>query len=298
MASSKRTLWTAFSLLGFLLCLPLAGGERYRVAAQRPIPPTKTAVPAGTPSTNPTSIATPSLLSPSCPPSPASVPANVAHVFSESELPKAMSSQSNLIIVAHGTNLETPLNFVLAQRYEEFVPVFVSKKRNVSNLSKDQLIKILRGEIRDWEQLGDTPSPIFLYLHSGVYQKMSFEKFLETLGLSPADLKAPNIRYSSDYRDLKVSAGKDPNALVIGLRELEPEDLKTIAIDGFSISDPNQLQQYPLRISVNLYKRDTPQAGKPLEKEIKRIDKNNPLDEVMEAAGRQEEIRLKRARQK
>jgi hypothetical protein len=279
MTSRKRNYGRAFSLLVFLLCLPLMGTQNYRAAGQGTI--AIAPEPAAT-----TMSSTPSLLSPSCPPQ--TPPSYIQHAFTESAVISAAEDSSKLIIVSHGASKRLAFaQFSLAKSYEEFVPVFVSRKRKIANLSKEQLIKILKGEITDWQELGDTQAAIVLYLHSGVYQKLSFEKFLETLGLTPADLKARNVKSSSDYGDLESMAGKDPDALVIGLRELEPEGLKTVSIDGASILDVRNLEQYPLHITVNLFERDTPEAAKPLKKVIKQIDKNNPLDNIYNATLKQ-----------
>lgn len=268
-----------FSLLFF--CVILISGGVTEVSAQG-TPPSATTTSDRTSPTPQILTATASIITSSCPPAPTA--ANVAHVFSENQLTEAVKSTDKAVIVSHGMEARTQFEYVIVARYSEAVPVFVSKKRKLNNLSKEQIIQILKGEITNWSQVGDAEGPIVLYLHSGVYQKKSFEKFLETIGLSPNDVKALNVRYSEDYRDLESIAGKDDNALVFGLRELEPNGLKTIKIDNISVLDTERLSEYPFDIPVILYKGKTSEANKVAEKVIKRIDKNNPLDEAV--AGR------------
>jgi len=246
-----------------------------------------------------------SIITSSCPPTPASAPAsdsataasgaiaarvsgestaNIAHVFSKTQLTEADKNFDEAVIVSHGVEPQEQLADAIVARYSEVVPVFVSKKRKLDNLSKEQVIQILKGEITNWSQVGERPGPIVLYLHGGVYQIQSFKKFLETIGLSPMNIKAPNIRYSEDYQDLEAIAGQDENAVVFGLRKLEPEGLKIIKIDNISILDVERLSAYPFNIPVILYKGKTIEANKSAEKFIKEIDKNNPLDKATAGA--------------
>jgi hypothetical protein len=227
---------------------------------------------------SPLPTATPGFMSMSHPERP---PSFEAHVYSRNDFLQTVRDSNKTFIVAHGIS-ERIDQFTAVRAYYEFVPVFISDKREPQNLTSQELISILKGDITDWKQLNSTAGRITLYLHGGVLQQKVFGKFLETIGLTTDDLQKTNKVYGADYDSLEKLASKDPDAIVIGLKKPKPDNLKTVSINGVSILDYRQMQNYPLRIPVTIYRKDTFQDLKLYRKRIEGLDESNKLEQYFE----------------
>lgn len=194
----------------------------------------------------------PPIFSLSCKPK----PQGVFDIYDEARAKELLHDKNISVLVGHGIAKIGDTPGILLSI--EHVPVFISARRELNNLSSEQLAAILKGRITDWKDLGSKEGRIKIYLHKGTLQKKSFEKFSElSLGIKPEDFPRDRIVYAESYEKLESVAAQDDSALVIGLRKLKPENLKTISIDRVSFSDDS----YPLTLPVYLYKRDTPQAN-------------------------------------
>ncbi len=175
-------------------------------------------------------------------------PKHVYDVFVSEEIKDIYRQESALLIFAHGITISHSA-FKEEYLYHEFVPIFISQLRDYDNISYTNLVKIMKGELKDWKEVGLEQGIINIYLHGGKLQQKSFNKFLIQLGIKPKALKKANITYGKNYQELAKFSANDEDALVIGLKDLNSKKLRIINIDNKSIAHDD----YPFQIPIYLY---------------------------------------------
>lgn len=192
----------------------------------------------------------------------------ISHVFSKQELGLAVQNMTIEEIVIHGEVQDDGLNIDKTILQTELVPIFISNTRRCANLTSTDLRKILNGEITQWDQLACGTGAIQLYLHDGKLQRKKAEKWFASEGISVRNLRTLTPKYYPTYESLENSSAQDPNALVIGIKNLTPDGLKTVSIDGIPIenyigSNPEKQNQimkmqkidYPFQITIYTYSK-------------------------------------------
>jgi hypothetical protein len=201
----------------------------------------------------------------------------IVHLFSESDRKKLAESDFD-IIVDHTSVVsenDPPKGFAFFGKYVELFPVFVSSDRKIESLSHDQLTKALQGST-NWGALGEAPDELHLYAHKGDLQKEAFNALMkEKMKLSSEVARSRAKDYAgNDYVALEAAGKKDPNAMVIGLRKAS-DGLKAVQLDHVSITDKEASKNYPLSMTVRIYKKDTPRADETLAALVESINKNS-----------------------
>jgi hypothetical protein len=179
----------------------------------------------------------------------------VHHAFSMAEFDALAKNPAVKVIVEHGGIHANP-SFRLLNEVEERAPIFVHQKRNITDLSSGMLKKMLCGEVTDWTELGSDEGKINLHLHGGRLQKKAFETLFKTIPASEtsvSELSRETFHHPS-YETLASAAARDTKALVVGLREIAPNGLKPLSIDGVALS-LEMSQPYPLSMPVGVFVR-------------------------------------------
>jgi hypothetical protein len=150
--------------------------------------------------------------------------------FSADEL---LAHAGDRVVVHHGLaseELTSRLMFLYAA-----TPVIFSHS-SVGNITvtRDQIRRILEGQIRDWSQLGYDHRPIRLFCHAGMVQKSVFKTIATEL--FSAEAICCDLIGCSDYEELAAIAGADPRSIVFGLRS----GFATSELLPISVSDLNR----------------------------------------------------------
>jgi hypothetical protein len=189
---------------------------------------------------------------------------NLGHAFDLDDVKTLSQDPGNLVIVAHGIAPDLP-GFDRFLVHEEHVPVFVSKTQPVGDLSKDQVFKVIQGEITDWKQLGGKPGRINLYLHGGELQKEKLESIVSHDGGDAEKIKDAGAKLEPTYQSLAAAADKDPNAFCVGLQSLKQGQLKPIKLQGVAPLKPDAGDDYPLKAPVYVFVRKDDARAKAVE---------------------------------
>ena len=192
-----------------------------------------------------------------------SILGRLRHVYSEDELREFLAQPGDdVMAVVHGIEVgrEHP-DWVKQFLHIEVRPVWTSSERTIPGLSKEQVSAVLTGRISNWRDLGEPSGPIHVYLHGGELQRRSFEAACwSEQEIDPRALRSCDPRYFDTYERLAAAAARDRNAFVMGLKQLDLEGLRTVAVDGVSIHGAAD-HVYPLESPVFItWKRNDPAA--------------------------------------
>jgi hypothetical protein len=197
----------------------------------------------------------PTVFTPSC----SKKPPGVIDLYEPRAVELEFRDGRNEVFILHGISALPTGSSNVPPYFLENVPVFAGAQAGVTNLTRAQITSILKGDVTDWSQLGGAPGPVHVYLHGGSLQRQSFNKFLEILDLSPKDLRAPALQYGENYDALSSLSETDPQAFVIGLKDVHPPRLHLLDVEGRSLL-VRHAEGYPLTIPVYVYSRKTPKA--------------------------------------
>lgn len=184
----------------------------------------------------------------------------VEHAFSSEEL---QAKAAVPLTVGHNLRMELAMYEIKFVHLEYFVG-FVAPARAERGISKADLNDVLEGKKRDWNQVGQAPGRIQLYLHGGALQKKAFLSLYTLLSADPRKLQTIEPRYLQDYGELRQAAAMDRNGLTFGLDIWRPEGLRPLPIEGVSPDNPLTLAKYPLRIPIYIYEQKGSNAAKDL----------------------------------
>lgn len=173
------------------------------------------------------------------------------HAFTVDEMTSATSDSTFALVVGHGVTVSSS-DFDIRKMFVEVAPIFTSVYNDVSNLSMEQLSKVLEGDIVNWNDLDSTlDHRIVLYLHSGKYQHLKFQMLLQNMGiqLNPDKVRT---KYMPNYEKMWLHARQQSGALVIGLRSVRPQGLKAITVEERSPFNADDVADYPLFMDIYL----------------------------------------------
>ena len=178
----------------------------------------------------------------------------VVHAFSAEQMAAAYRQAGVALVVGHGVNVPSE-QFDVGRAFTEVVPVFVTPDVGLDGISTSQLEGVLSGEIVQWSELGSAlDDNIRVYLHGGELQKPKFEALMRSRGIN-LGVDPDRVTYGADYRDLRDKAVEGGKALAIGLRSVDPEGLRMMALDGKDPKDTAANESYPWVFPVYVAKR-------------------------------------------
>ena len=180
---------------------------------------------------------------------------SITHAFNSDQMKMAYDDANVMLVIGHGIGVpSTELH--VRRLFVETVPVFVSSKRDLSNISLSRLKKVIEGKINKWSDLDSSDSgSIHLYLHGGRLQEPKFKALLRREKIHLNLYGGAHIIYLSDYDKLLASAASDPQALALGLRSVKPDGVKILTLDGKHPLDIDAIDRYPLLFPVFLATR-------------------------------------------
>ena len=193
--------------------------------------PDGTATPLPRPVATVAPTATPSAPTPTATPTPEPRPAVAVLVSDASELARieaalaattafevAADADAADLAIADGPIADARLEVVIAR----WVAI-TDQRRDVLDLALGDVLGILRGEIRDWSELGGSPQPITVYLPAS-----QASRIVDSLGASASVLGAGLVL----DEELVAAVAGTPGAFAL----VEPEDLRigvlALTVDG------------------------------------------------------------------
>lgn len=148
---------------------------------------------------------------------------------------------------------ETDLkNYVVAL---DGIAMITHKSNPVANLTKNQIIKIYRGELKNWKDLGGADTPIVVV--NKAEGRSTLELFLHYTGLKNSEIKANTIIGENEQGIKFVSGNKNAIAYVsIGTSEVAAKNgtpIKMVGLEGVTPSTTAvKAGTYPMTRPLNL----------------------------------------------
>ena len=151
-------------------------------------------------------------------------------------------------------------NFTIAK---DGICIILNLKNPVKSLSEDQIIKIYKGEITDWKDVGGKAAPITVINKSE--GRSTLELFLHYFKLKNSDIKA-SVVIGENEQGIKTVAG-NPNAIgyvSIGSAEFDAKagtTIRLLPMNGVSASiDSVKSGKFPLSRPLNLVTNGEPKG--------------------------------------
>ncbi len=141
--------------------------------------------------------------------------------------------------------------------------LITNQSNPVASLSDEQVVKIYRGEITNWKEVGGNDAPITVV--NKAEGRSTLELFLKHYGLKNQEVKA-HVIIGDNEQGVKTVSG-NPNALgyvSIGTAEFDAADgvpIKLLPVGGVEASMANvKSGEFPLSRPLNLVVRGQPEG--------------------------------------
>lgn len=129
--------------------------------------------------------------------------------------------------------------------------VYANAEMGEVSISTDQLRAILTGAVTNWSEVGlrDMPIKLAVRAHEQIFLAQRYMKRYAAT-IDPSKRIYDLFRYAEKhhtYDDLLAFAQEEPGALVIGLRDVKPENLTPVKLDGAAF---NATGDYSLKMQT------------------------------------------------
>lgn len=178
----------------------------------------------------------------------------VQHSFTEDEFNKLAQNKENEIIVQNDFSA-THSDYINLDPINENLLIFIRDDQPIDNIDLQDLQKILKGDIKNWKEIGGTDTTITIYKLSPVDSEdkkiltKRYNLILSKINIDETN-KPTQTHLASSYKKLHNRCIKDSGTLVMGIRGVTFQDLKPVDIDN--IVKNNNQENYPLKIKTTI----------------------------------------------
>lgn len=148
------------------------------------------------------------------------------------------------------------LDPVVTEVARDGVTVIVNSKNSVSDITKDDLGKVYRGEITNWKELGGVDAPIVLLgrdSSSGTYA------FINDEVIGKGNTYAKSMRSLQSNQAIVDEVGKNANAIGYCGLGYDNSSIKVMTVEGVEASTSSVLDgTYPLSRGLNMITNGQP----------------------------------------
>ncbi len=163
------------------------------------------------------------------------------------------------------------------------IALIVHRDNTLESLTRDQVVGIFTGRIRNWAELGGPNAPITVVNKAEGHSTLKL--FLEHFGLSAEEVRA-DVIIGDNEQGVKTVAG-NPHAIgyvSIGTAEYDAEHgvpIRLVSLDGIAATSKNVRQgSYPLVRTLHLVTLGQPSG---LSRVFIEFTRSGEVDEVVEA---------------
>lgn len=196
------------------------------------------------------------------------------------QLRKFASMPACRVIKFHGQLPYTPNGWRSVEFEKSRWTVFSDPEIGVQDLSLVDLGKIISGESRNWSAFGGPSLEIQLITNYGL-PLQGLHAMMHENGLDHEAFRTAKSLPCFGYRAMLERAEKTPGALVLGLREVAPEGLTAVKIDGIGFS-LSKHQSYPLERSFSiLVRNDDAEATRQFREYLVTLNERRKIDEAV-----------------